>query len=297
MKPRKPEHFPSTPYPVLGGAAVVGASAPGSVRSYERQEDFHPAPLGFIAPAAPPLTYPMIRHHYEFRETIVTILAEEEGHVAACCDALLSSRQQVERAIAADPFFRISFEPYPSPIDEPVLDRMCSAAESAGVGPMAAVAGAIAWAGAEAMRAAGADFGIVDNGGDIALFTDREITIGIHAGASPLSDRFAFLIPPQEGILGCCTSSATVGPSISLGIADSVTVFSPDVALADAWATAVCNTITPGDIAVLDHLDGSRVTGVYAIIGNWTSSWGRIPRLVRARVDGELITAGQRLRG
>lgn len=220
----------------------------------------------------------MIRHHYEFRETIVTILAEEEEHVAACCEALLSARQQVERAIAADPFFRISFEPYPSPIDEPVLDRMCSAAESAGVGPMAAVAGAIAWAGAEAMRAAGADFGIVDNGGDIALFTDRELAIGIHAGASPLSDRFAFLIPPQEGLSGCCTSSATVGPSISLGIADSVTVFSPDVALADAWATAVCNTITPADTSVLDRLGGSGVTGVYAIIGDQTCSLGRDSR-------------------
>jgi len=120
---------------------------------------------------------------------------------------------------------------------------------------MAAVAGAIAWAGVEAMVEAGASFGLVDNGGDIALVSDREVKIGVFAGASPLSGRIAFLLPPQEGILGICTSSATVGPSISFGIADAVTVFSPDVACADAWATAICNQITRDDTPQFQILD------------------------------------------
>ncbi|MDD1720241.1 MAG: UPF0280 family protein [Methanoregulaceae archaeon] len=234
----------------------------------------------------------MIRHHFELRETIATILAERQEHLDAACEALRTARHDVERTIAREPFFQATFEPFRPQRGGKTVLRMAGAAESAGVGPMAAVAGAIAWAGVEAMVGAGARFGVIDNGGDIALVSDREVRVGLHAGDAPVSDRFAFVVPPCEQILGICTSSATVGPSISFGIADAVTVFSPDVALADAWATAVCNRITPDDQSVLDCLDPAGVTGLLAIIGEWTCSWGSVPRLVRAEVDEELITAG-----
>jgi ApbE superfamily uncharacterized protein (UPF0280 family) len=158
---------------------------------------------------------------------------------------------------------------------------------------MAAVAGAIAWSGVEAMVGAGARFGVIDNGGDIALVTDREIRIGLHAGASPLSDSFAFLLPPGDGIRGVCTSSATVGPSVSLGVADSVTVFSDNVASADAWATAICNELSPGNRDVLERLEGSDVRGVVAILGEEILRWGDPPPLVRARVNPDIITRGR----
>lgn len=170
---------------------------------------------------------------------------------------------------------------------------MARAAAAAGVGPMAAVAGAIARAGVEAMVGAGAAFGLVDNGGDIALVSDREVTIGIYAGASPLSGRFAFRVPPTEEILGICTSSATVGPSISFGIADAVTVVSHDVAAADAWATAICNRITVDDTSVLDTLSGTGILGVLAVIDEAVIRWGELPPIVRARVDERLITCGK----
>ena len=123
--------------------------------------------------------------------------------------------------------------------------------------------------------------------------SDREVKIGVYAGASPLSGRIAFLLPPQNEILGICTSSATVGPSISLGIADAVTVFSPDVAVADAWATAICNRIGADDTSVLDTLPGTGVTGVLAIINDAVIRWGDLPAVVRAKVDERLITAGR----
>ena len=170
---------------------------------------------------------------------------------------------------------------------------MAEAGRRAGVGPMAAVAGAIAWSGVEAMAEAGARFGVIDNGGDIALVTDREIRIGIHAGGSPLSDRFAFLLPAGDGIRGVCTSSATVGPSVSLGIADAVTVFSPNVASADAWATAICNELRPESRAVLARLGGSDITAVVAILGEEVITWGAPPPMVPARVDPDIITRGK----
>ncbi|HVP95107.1 MAG TPA: UPF0280 family protein [Methanoregulaceae archaeon] len=234
----------------------------------------------------------MIRHHFEMRETIATVIAEEQAFIDDACSAMIQARQELERYIFRDPFFRTTFEPYTPDSSDLTITRMAKAAARAGVGPMAAVAGTIAWAGVEAMVKSGAHFGIIDNGGDIALISDREVLIGIHAGTSPLSDRFAFIIPPKKGIYGICTSSATVGASISLGIADAVTVLSRDVALSDAWATAVCNEIRPGNTSVFSRLDPGEVDGVCAIIGTWTGTWGTIPHVVPAKVTKERITAG-----
>jgi len=157
------------------------------------------------------------------------------------------------------------------------------------------VAGAIAWAGIEAMADAGALFGVIDNGGDIALISDRPVRVGVHAGEARLSDRIAFVVPPQKNILGICTSSASVGPSVSFGIADAVTVFSSDVALADAWATSVCNQIRPDDQSVLERINASEVSGIFAIMGEFLVKWGNLPPLVPAKVDEQLISAGDRL--
>jgi ApbE superfamily uncharacterized protein (UPF0280 family) len=237
----------------------------------------------------------MIRVPFHFRETFATILADDPAHADAAKSGILAARQDLEAYIARDPFFAATFEPYGPDSDSLVILRMADAARKAGVGPMAAVAGAIAWAGVEAMLEAGAVFGVIDNGGDIALVSDRPVRIGVHAGNSPLSNRIAFVVPPTRGVLGICTSSATVGPSISLGIADAVTVFSGDVALADAWATSVCNQISPDNRTVLEHLDRGEVEGIFAIIGEEVIRWGKIPPLFSADVDEQLISAGDRI--
>ena len=235
----------------------------------------------------------MIRVKFRFRETIATILTDDPAHAAAAKDGMLSARQAIEGYIAQDPFFKSTFEPYTADTDEGIIRRMCNASRKAGVGPMAAVAGAIAEAGIGAMIEAGAQFGVIDNGGDIALICDRNVRIGIHAGDAPLSNRIAFVIPPQKQILGVCTSSATVGPSISLGVADAATIFSRNVALADAWATTICNQIRPDDHTVLEGVDDG-VCGIFAIMGDTTVRWGRLPPLVSAVVDEQLISAGDR---
>ena len=110
----------------------------------------------------------MIRHRFHLRETIATILADEERHVKAAREGMIRARQDLEHYISGDPFFLTTFEPYRIDSGIPVVDRMSDASVPAGVGPMAAVAGAIAWAGVEAMEEEGASFGVVDNGGDIA---------------------------------------------------------------------------------------------------------------------------------
>jgi ApbE superfamily uncharacterized protein (UPF0280 family) len=237
----------------------------------------------------------MIREPFQFRETFATILADSPVYVIAAKSGMINARQKLEAYIARDPFFLSTFDPYTPDSDEVIVSRMAHATRKAGVGPMAAVAGAIAWAGVEAMAGAGAGFGVIDNGGDIALISDRPVRVGVHAGESEISNRIAFVVPPQEKILGICTSSATVGPSISFGMADAVTVFSNDVALADAWATSVCNQIRPDDQTVLDRINRDEVSGVLTIMGKKLVKWGNLPSLVPAVVDEQLISAGDRL--
>ncbi|MHB8052448.1 MAG: UPF0280 family protein [Methanoregula sp.] len=236
----------------------------------------------------------MIREPFHFRETFATILADDPSHVAAAKAGMMDARQVLEAYIAYDPFFYATFDPYTPDSDDLVITRMADATRKAGVGPMAAVAGTIAWAGVEAMQDTGAQFGVIDNGGDIALIADRPVRVGVHAGGAALSNRVAFVVPPRDSVLGICTSSATVGPSISFGIADAVTIFARDVALSDAWATAVCNEIRPDDRSVLDRINPDEVDGVFAIMGDVTVRWGQLPPLVPAVVDEQLISAGDR---
>ena len=237
----------------------------------------------------------MIREPFRYRETFAVILADTQADAEAAKRGMISARLIVEAYIARDPFFASTFFPYTPDSDEPLIIHMAAVASEAGVGPMATVAGAIAGAGIDAMREAGASFGVIDNGGDIALVSDREVTVGVHAGTAPLSDRIAFRVPACPEPFGICTSSATVGPSISFGVADAVTIFAPDPVLSDAWATAVCNQIRNDDRRVLDTLDPRRVRGVFAILGETVIRWGSVPPVVPALVDERKIAAGDRL--
>ncbi|HJJ31294.1 MAG TPA: UPF0280 family protein [Methanocorpusculum sp.] len=234
----------------------------------------------------------MIREHFAYRETITTVLADSAEYIAAAKEAMLSARGILEEYIASDPFFKLSYEPVSVPASAPrIIRRMAEAGLEANVGPMASVAASIAWAGAEAMQNAGASFGLIDNGGDIAFFSDRVLRVGIHAGTAPSSDKFAFLVPPAKSIRGICTSSATVGPSVSFGTADAVVCFSENPAKADAWATSLCNRITP-ETFLSEMPDASALEGVYAVSGSWIGTWGKLPEIVPAKVDAGLITKG-----
>ena len=233
----------------------------------------------------------MFRHHFELRETIATILADEEVVINIACDGIRKARHEIERYIIHDPFFNISLEPIAIENGPDIILKMAAASLKAGVGPMAVVAGAVAHAGISAAQKKGAVFCIIDNGGDIAMVTDRTVRVGLYAGNSSLSGKYAFLIPPKKEMFGICTSSATVGHSFSFGTADSVTVFSSDPILADAVATAVCNSLSVADQSCLDDID-TEIEGIFAVFGEQSITWGDIPPIIRAENREELITAG-----
>jgi hypothetical protein len=235
------------------------------------------------------------RHPVRIKETIATVIAEER-YLKTAEDEILRQRSALEEFIGRDPFFQLTFEPYNCPRDAPgIVKRMCEASENAGVGPMAAVAGAIAECAVEAMVGAGAEHAIVDNGGDIALYLDSPVTLGIFAGESGIKD-VGFRVEPTGDIIGICTSSGTIGPSISLGNADAATVVSKNVALADAAATALGNAIKTDDGKRIDDamnrfgMDG--IDGILVITRSHIGIRGSLPQIIKSRVDYDLITKG-----
>lgn len=164
------------------------------------------------------------------------LVAWIEGTIQTC-------RKPLEEYIQQDPEFLKALTPHAVLEDAPLIAKtMAEAGRLAGVGPMAAVAGAVAeWVG-KAIAKRSRDV-IVENGGDIFIKTTRLRKVGIFAGDSPLSNRVAIEIRPEQTPLGICTSSGKVGPSLSFGKADAVVVLSQSAALADAVATACGNLV------------------------------------------------------
>ncbi|MBE3587691.1 MAG: UPF0280 family protein [Thermoanaerobacteraceae bacterium] len=188
-------------------------------------------------------------------------------------------RAPLEEYIRRDPAFLKAHDPYdPLPGAPPLARKMAAAARLAGVGPMAAVAGAIAEEVGRALARFSRDV-IVENGGDIFLRSACIRRIGVYAGDSPFSHRLALEIRPADTPLGICTSSGTVGHSLSFGMADAVVILSPDTALADAVATAAGNLVKDPDHVqkAADFAAAiSGVVGALIICRDKMAAWGRI---------------------
>ena len=195
-------------------------------------------------------------------------------------------RVALEGYIGAHPDFLTSLAPLEVDDCAPQIVRtMSAAAATAGVGPMASVAGAIA----EAVGLGLLKFSkevIIENGGDIFIRSASRRIVAIYAGDSPLSGKLGLEIC-AENPLGVCTSSGTVGHSLSFGEADAVVVLSPSAALADAAATAVANRVSrPEDIdpALEFGRTISGVTGLFIIKGASFGAWGDV-KLCRTETE------------
>ena len=188
-------------------------------------------------------------------------------------------RRQLETYIQRDPQFASSLKPHMLvPSAPPMAVEMAEAAEAAGVGPLAAVAGAFAqYVGEQLSRRSGEV--IIENGGDIYMRNMKKRRIGIFAAQSSFSRRIALEIMPEQTPLGICTSSGTVGHSLSFGSADAVVVLSPSAILADAVATASANLVNnAGDLKLAVDFATSitGVTGALAICGDKLAVQGQV---------------------
>jgi ApbE superfamily uncharacterized protein (UPF0280 family) len=213
------------------------------------------------------------------KETDLFISADSDLKEAARA-SILTYRQQLESYIRSDRRFFSSLEPVGVAATAPdIVKAMAEAGKKARVGPMAAIAGAMAeFVGKDLLKYSSQV--IVENGGDIFLKTAKPAAIGIFAGQN---SKFTgkLVIEVDTGVIGMgvCTSSGTVSHSLSFGKADAALMISPDAALADAAATAAGNAVkSAADIKkaldVARSIDG--VTGAVIIVGDKMGSWGSV---------------------
>ena len=156
-------------------------------------------------------------------------------------DFLLNIRLELEGYIETDPIFAKSFVPLKPRKNAPeIVKIMCEAAQRAGVGPMAAVAGTISELMGKFLKKYSEEV-IVENGGDIYISSSVERTVAIWAASSVFSGKLGLKLSPGEW--GVATSSGVVGHSLSFGKADAAVVVAKRASLADAFATALGNRV------------------------------------------------------
>jgi ApbE superfamily uncharacterized protein (UPF0280 family) len=194
-------------------------------------------------------------------------------------DSVLKHRSSLDAYIGHHPLFLTTLEPYQSELEAPaIVKEMSRVSQLAGVGPMAAVAGAIAEAVGKDLLAFSPEI-IVENGGDIFLKISKKRLVGIYAGQSAFTKKIALEIMPRETPLGICTSSGTVGHSLSLGSADATIVLSSSTALADAAATALGNVVKVAD-DIPEAMEKARsiegLRGVVIVVGDKMGAWGKV---------------------
>lgn len=212
-----------------------------------------------------------ILNHMNCKRIYKTFI-HKEAVFRICCkrfeaviQEIVRQRKILEDYIQKQPEFKNSLKPIELLPDAPeAARRMAHAATMVGVGPMAAVAGAMAQLGAEAGLKAGAEEAIVDNGGDIYLQSAAPIVIGLYSGGSEKLNQLAFELRPEDTPVSVCSSSGKMGHSMSLGQCDLATVVAKDAALADAAATQAANLVSRVEdveaalnrIAAIEGIDG-----------------------------------------
>jgi ApbE superfamily uncharacterized protein (UPF0280 family) len=220
----------------------------------------------------------LVSFHVAVKETDLWVSADQRLEDETR-DLILDHRHQLEHYIESHPDFLKTLQPYPEDPYAPSLVReMIEVTRGVGVGPMASVAGAVAQYVAKGLLQ-WTEQVIVENGGDIFLKASRPVTVSIFAGESPLSGKIGLAIPMEKMPLGICSSSATVGHSLSMGIADLVCLLSSSAVLADGAATALGNRIRSktdlGKIAAwADEMNG--ILGGLVIVGDEMAAWGEI---------------------
>lgn len=194
-------------------------------------------------------------------------------------EAVIEQRGYIEGYIQRYPEFSNTLKPWPDDLTAPpIIQEMIAAGKNIGVGPMAAVAGAVAERVGRSVLIPSNDL-IIENGGDIFLSTRRTLSVGIYAGHSPLSLKVSLKIKPSIEPLAICTSSGTVGHSLSYGKCDAVCVVSRSCALADASATAIGNRIKCSDDIQTAIGWGRKIPGILGILiimGDKMGMWGEI---------------------
>lgn len=237
------------------------------------------------------------KYHFSEKESDVTIISESKKAILRAKEAFYYHRKILEEYVLKETQFLKSFTPVKVKTDKDIINLMAETAFLCDVGPMATVAGALADLMLEGMKdKKNSDFilakiALVENGGEIAIDSEKPMKIALYAGNNELNLNVGFLIEKKDNPIGIGTSSATVGHAISLGEADAVTIFADNATLADGAATAIANLVKGNDIEksikkgldAVDDIEGVR--GAFISRENNVGQVGKIPKLIK--IEGE----------
>jgi ApbE superfamily uncharacterized protein (UPF0280 family) len=226
------------------------------------------------------------------KESVVHCYSDNRHAIEVAIDTIKYHRHQLETYITAHP--QILHALHPLVLEGPIpriINKMSCVTQPLGIGPMAAVAGVLADFAVESMLRDEVTVAAVENGGEIFVHsTQTPFNIGLFAGKAPISAQIGFQILPSDCPIGVGTSSGTVGHAFSFGEADAATVFAKNAAIADAAATAVCNTVRGQDIqqSVETGIHFATtlpfIQGAVIVRGDYVGSTGIIPKLLKIGV-------------
>jgi len=230
--------------------------------------------------------------HFTEKESDITIISDLKSAIADAKKAFYHHRMDLENYISNNKDFLTSFSPISVNTSLKIINLMADAAHICDVGPMAAVAGALADLMCESMKKEKEEhkipkIALVENGGEIIIDSKKSLRIALYAGDNELNLNIGFLIEEADCPIGIGTSSATIGHAISLGEADAVTVFAENATLADACATRIANIVKGNDIEksikkALDAADDlQEIRGVFINRENKIGRTGKIPKMIK----------------
>ncbi|MHA1613111.1 MAG: UPF0280 family protein [Promethearchaeota archaeon] len=240
-----------------------------------------------------------ITHHFQYKQTDCTIITDMQDGINRALTQFHSDMEALEEFVAQFPTWEKSYDPIHSTLPNQkssVMELMENDAELCKVGPMAAVAGALA----DKMRTSmlllpNLRISVVENGGEIAIQSHEDILIGLMVLSSSLQSQIGFKYVGTFQPFAVATSSATFGHADSLGEGDAVVVFTKRASLADAAATYICNHVkgsTP-ERAIQNGISAygkiANLDGVFIVKDNLIGQHGSLPTLIRIRDDENLL--------
>jgi ApbE superfamily uncharacterized protein (UPF0280 family) len=227
----------------------------------------------------------LFRQAFIFKESQCSIISDSQDAINVAIASIKRNRSELEEYGKNHARFFWSLKPVPAPVKPLVAKLMAEAAQKAGIGPMAAVAGVLADIAVKDMLNKGCDVAVVEDGGEISAISNVPIDVAFVAGGEPLSKRFGFRL--TEFPYGVATSSGRFSHALSFGDAEAATIFCQEAGLADAAATSVGNVVSGDEpntaiergIDVAKSIQG--VVGVLILYKGCVGTWGKIPQLIK----------------
>ncbi|MBD3186473.1 UPF0280 family protein [Candidatus Bathyarchaeota archaeon] len=242
----------------------------------------------------------MFTKEYKVKHAHGRIVCDGEKIFQHALSIIQDEMKKINELLCDFPEFKNILEPWSVPINHHgtiprVVSRMVEAGTLYGVGPMAAVAGAIADEVHDTLNTRGliGKRFIIENGGELRIHGSQPVILGLQSTTTSIGNKIGFeILPDGNRYAGVGTSSATSGRGLSFGDADLVTVFSTTAAFADAAATAICNEAIgmTGQEIVKKGLEAARrhenITGAFIIGSDHAGTMGVLPRLISFKDEG-----------